>query len=64
MLNKAISGSLIGTPDDAEEFFIAQISVTYVSNGPEFSELTESQKSAIKPITCSKADANWSLDLP
>ena len=64
MLNKAISGNLIGTPLDSEELFIAQISIQYETDGPEFSELTESQKKKIKPLTCSEADADWSFDLP
>ena len=64
MLNKAISGNLIGTPDDSEELFISQISVQYVTNGPEFEELTDGERKAIKPITCSQADADWSFNLP
>ena len=42
MLNRAISGNLIGTPVDKEEVYVAQISIQYVTDGPEFEEFTDS----------------------
>ena len=64
MFGKSISGTLIGSPVDSVEIYIAQISISYVSDGPQFVELTDSQKITIQPITCSNADADWSFDLP
>ena len=48
---------------DSEELFVTQISVHYETDGPEFIELTDSQKEKIKPLTCSEDDADWSFDL-